>query len=154
MKSICIIAIAVFSGLVVAYGQPLFKESIEQQIIAKEREELDALKRGDINAFAKLIADEAVFVNAQGPGSKAEVVRHVADFKLLEFSMEDIRFVPLSEKSGLIAYKLIQKGSSHGREFTSQVYASALWTKRDGKWLCLFSQETGARGQKSEVRDQ
>lgn len=149
MKSICIIAIAVCSGLLVAYGQPLFKESIEQQIIAKEREELEALKRGDLNAFANFIAEEAVFVNAQGPASRAQVVKNVANFKLLEFSMEDIRFVPVSEKSGLIAYKLIQKGSSHGREFTSQVYASALWTKRDGKWICLFSQETGVRPQRS-----
>jgi hypothetical protein len=85
MKSICIVAIAVCSGLLVAYGQPLFKESIEQQIIAKEREELEALKRGDLNAFANFIADEAVFVNAQGPDGKAQVVKNVADFKLLDF---------------------------------------------------------------------
>jgi hypothetical protein len=59
--------------------------------------------------------------------------------------MEDIQFVAISPKPGLIAYKINEKGSAHGREFTAKVYASALWTERDGRWVCLFSQETAGR---------
>ena len=118
---------------------------LQEQIVAKERQELEALKSGNTQEFAGLIAEEAVFVDPRGTASKAEVVGHIGDFKLLEFSMEDIKFVALSETSGVIAYKLTEKGTSHGREFTSADYASAVWIQRDGKWVCVFSQETPAR---------
>jgi hypothetical protein len=120
-------------------------ESLQQQIVAKEREELDALKSGRLDLFASLLADEAIFLNPHGPSPKAEVVKHVADFKLLDYSMEDVRFVPVADKTGLIIYKLTQKGASGGREFVSTVFVSALWTERQGKWLCLFSQESPAK---------
>lgn len=120
-------------------------DSIQQEIVSKEREELDSLKAGNLELFGKLLADDAVFVDAQGPASKAQVVKNVAEFRLLEYSMEDVRFVPVSAESGLIAYKVTEKGVSHGREFTAQVYISAVWTKHGGKWICLFSQETAAK---------
>jgi hypothetical protein len=120
-------------------------QALREQIVAKERQELDALKSGNTQEFASLIAEEAVFVDPRGTASKAEVVGHIGDFKLLEFSMDDIKFVALSETSGVIAYKLTEKGTSHGREFTSTAYASAVWVQRDGKWVCVFSQETPGR---------
>lgn len=120
-------------------------ESIQQQILAKEREELDSLKTGDLELFATLLADDALFVDAQGPATKAEVVKHVVEFRLVEYFMEDVTFVSLSTDSGLIAYKITEKGVSHGKEFSARVYISAVWTMRQGKWVCLFSQETAAR---------
>jgi hypothetical protein len=56
-----------------------------------------------------------------------------------------VRFVPLSPESGLIAYKIHEKGVSHGHEFAAQAYISSIWAERAGKWVCLFSQETAAR---------
>jgi hypothetical protein len=120
-------------------------ESIQKQIVAKEREELDTLKTGDAHLFASLLADDALFVDAQGPATKAEVVKHVAEFRLTEYLMEDVRFVSLSNDSGLIAYKITENGVSHGKEFSARVYISALWTIRQGKLVCVFSQETGSR---------
>ena len=118
---------------------------LQQQIVQKEREELDALKNGDTQAFAALLAEEAVFLNSRGPSTKPEVVKHIADFKLLDYSIEDLRFVPVGSRTGLIIYKLTEKIAGQGREFTTQVRVSALWTERDGKWVCLFSQETPAK---------
>ena len=121
------------------------RDSIQQQIVSKEREELDSLKAGNLELFGNLLGDDAVFVDAQGPASKGEVLKNVGEFRLLEYSMEDVRFVPVSAESGLITYKVTEKGISHGREFTAQVYISAVWTKQGGKWVCLFSQETAAK---------
>ena len=121
------------------------KQSLQEQIVLKERQELDTLKSGNAKEFASLIADEAVFVDQRGTASKAEVVAHVTDFKLLEYTMEEIKFVPLSARSGVIAYKLVEKASAHGREFTATAYASAVWTERNGKLVCVFSQETPAK---------
>jgi hypothetical protein len=123
--------------------------SIEQQIVAKEREGLEALKVGDLELFGKLTADDAVFVDTQGPASKAQVLKNVGGFKLTDYAMEDVRFVSISENSGLISYKITEKGVSHGKEFAAQVYVSSIWAKRGSQWVCLFSQETAARQPKS-----
>jgi hypothetical protein len=122
---------------------PLDSKTMEDQIIAKEREGLDALKAGNLDLFGRLTADEAVLVDAHGPASKAEVLKNVAGFTLTEYSMDDMKFVPISPEAGLISYKITEKGVSHGREFTAQAYVSSVWTQRGSRWLCLFSQETG-----------
>lgn len=120
-------------------------ESLRRQIVAKETQGLDYLKSGDLKAFADSTSDVAVFVDSHGPASKAEVVEHTAQFRLTEYSMEDIRFVRISADSGLIVYTLSEKGTSHGKEFAAKVYVSSLWAKPGGKWVCLFSQETAAK---------
>jgi hypothetical protein len=118
---------------------------MEQQIVAKEREGLEALKTGNLELFADLTADDAVLVDARGPASKAQVMKNVAGFKLTEYAMEDVKFVPLSPTSGLITYKISEKGVSHDKEFAASAYVSSIWTKRGAKWVCLFSQETATR---------
>ncbi|MGA2589737.1 MAG: nuclear transport factor 2 family protein [Bryobacteraceae bacterium] len=120
-------------------------EGMRQRIIAKEQEGLNDLKTGDLAAFSSSLAEDAVFVDAHGPASKAEVVEHTAGFRIQEYTMEDVRFVQLSSTSGLIAYTLTEKGTSHGRDFAAKVYVSALWAERGDKWVCVFSQETAAK---------
>lgn len=128
-----------------AHDAKTIPSSLQQQIVAKEREGLDALKAGNLEQFANLTADDAVLVDAQGPASKAQVMKNVAGFNLTDYSMEDVRFVPLSPTSGLIVYKITEKGVSHGKEFAAQAYISSIWAERESKWVCLFSQETVAR---------
>jgi hypothetical protein len=144
---VAIFVVAMAAGLWMARPKitAAANEALQQQIVSHERKELDSLKTGDMDLFASLIADDAVFLNAHGPATKSELVKHTANFRLEEFTMEDVRFVPVSANSGLITYKLTEKGNSNGTEFSAQVYVSALWTERASKWVCLFSQETAAR---------
>jgi hypothetical protein len=121
------------------------QNTLQSKILAKERQGLDCLKTGNLAEFAALTADDAVFVDAHGPASKAEVVKNTSEFRLDDYTIEDVKFVPLSSKSGLITYKLTESGTSHGKQFKAKVYVSSIWAERKGKWLCLFSQETTAR---------
>jgi Domain of unknown function (DUF4440) len=120
-------------------------DALRDQTVTQERAGLDVLKTGELAPFNASIAEEAVFVDAHGPATKAEVVEHTAAFRLHDYSMTDVRFVQLSADSGLIAYSPTESGTSHAHEFSAHVYVSAIWAKRDGKWRCLFSQETAAR---------
>ncbi|HKO04025.1 MAG TPA: nuclear transport factor 2 family protein [Candidatus Acidoferrales bacterium] len=133
------------AGTPQAASSNLVRRSFQPQILAKEREELDSLKSGNLEQFAGLLAENAVFVDAHGPATKAEVVKNTAEFRLLDYSIEDVRFIPVSAAAGLIAYKITESGVSHGRQFSAVVYVSALWTNRGGKWVCVFSQETAAK---------
>jgi hypothetical protein len=121
------------------------QNALEEKVMAKEREGLDALKSGNLELFGDLTAEDAVLVDAHGPASKAQVLQNVSAFKLTDYSMEGMEFRPLSAESGLISYKISEKGISHGKEFTAQAYVSSIWSERSGKWLCVFSQETAAR---------
>jgi ketosteroid isomerase-like protein len=118
-------------------------QSLEQQVISAERAGLDALKSGNLEQFAALTADDAILVDAQGPANKAQVMKNVAGFKLTDYLMEDVKFLAVSPNTGLVSYKITEKGVSHGKEFAAQAYISSVWTHRGTQWLCLFSQETG-----------
>lgn len=120
-------------------------EAMQQQIVAKVREEPDSRKTGNMDVFRSLIADDALFLDAHGSAGKAEVVEHSANFHLAEYAIEAVRFVPVSPKAGVMTYQLTQQGTLHGNEFAGQVWVSALCTEREGQWVCVFSQETAAR---------
>jgi hypothetical protein len=118
--------------------------SMSGQIIAKERESLEALKNGKVDQFGALTADDAIMVDARGPATKLQIMKNVADFKLKSYVMNDIRFVQLAPDTGLISYQVTEAGVSHGKEFAMKAYVSSVWTQRGGNWVRLFSQETAA----------
>ncbi len=145
MKIVSAIALisAFLLGALITSAAPA--QSMEQQIVPKEREGLDALKAGNLELFGNLTADDAVFIDTHGSATKAQVLRNVTGFRLADYSMEDVKFVQISSKSGLITYKIRESGTSHGKEFTAQAYVSSIWTKRRGNWVCVFSQESIAK---------
>jgi ketosteroid isomerase-like protein len=121
------------------------ENSLQEQVLGHERQELDAVRNADYKSFSDLIADDAVFLDPHGEAGKKEVVEHVADFKLLDYTISDVHFLKLSNHSGLVAYKLVQHISAGGHDFTKTLFASAVWEQRDGHWVTLFSQETPAK---------
>jgi hypothetical protein len=117
---------------------------LEQQILAHEREGLDAFKTGELEKFAHLTAEEVIMVDASGAAGKSQILKNVVGFSLTDYTIEDVKFVPVARNTGLISYKLTEKGVTHGKDFSARVYVSSLWTQRGDQWLCLFSQETSA----------
>jgi ketosteroid isomerase-like protein len=120
-------------------------DSMQKQIVSKEREGLEALKAGNVQRFGDLTADDAIFVDGAGLAGKTQVLTNVNGFTLTDYTMENIQFARLSGSTGLISYKITEKGNSHGRQFVARAYVSSIWGERHNKWLCLFSQETAAR---------
>jgi hypothetical protein len=106
---------------------------------------LDVLKAGDVEQFGNLTADGAIFVDAQGAASKTQVLKNVAGFTLTEYQMDEVKFARISANAGLISYKLTERGNSHRKAFAAQVYVSSIWKEQQGKWVCVFSQETAVK---------
>jgi hypothetical protein len=119
--------------------------AMQETVVAKEREGLDALKAGNLEAFGKLTADDAVLIDARGPASRAQVMKNITEFRLTDYSIEDMKFMQLSPTTGLITYKISEQGSSHGHDFSAKAFVSSIWAKRAGGWVCVFSQETGTK---------
>ncbi len=131
--------------LLIAIAALAQQNTLQDKILAKERQGLDCLKTGNLAQFAALTADHALFVDAHGPAGKAEVLKNTSELRLDDYTITDVKFVPFSSKSGLIAYTITEAGTSHGKQFKAKVYVSSIWAERRGKWLCLFSQESLAR---------
>lgn len=143
MRPIRTAALSALLVLAAVQGPSWAQPSFEQQVVAHEREGLDALKTGDTAHFGALSADEALLVDAQGPATKAELLQHVTGtFILTDYTMSAIHFLSLGPQTGLIEYDAAETGTSHGKPFSAKVYVSSIWTERDGRWQCLFSQET------------
>lgn len=143
MKVCAICAVLLLGGVAVARSAQ--DDAMQQQALAKEKQELDCLKTGNYQEFAGLIADDAVFMAGRGSAGKAEVVANTHNVRLTDYSMSNIRFVRVSDSAELVLYQLDESGTIRGQAFAEKVNVSALWAKRDGKWVCLFSQETAAR---------
>lgn len=113
-----------------------------EQITAQERKRWDARKAGSTAAFADLIAEDAVFVDSRGPEGKAAVVQHASDTKVKDYFMDNVKLVTYTATSGLITYKMTEKTiAAKNKEVSSDFLVSVFWVQRDGKWLCVFSQE-------------
>ena len=141
MQATPVLFLALLLPIVSAAAQD---NSMQRDVLAKEREELDSLKTGDYSRFATLLADDAVFVDARGAASKDVVVNNTKEFRLQDYTIENPRFVTVSKDSVMLTYKITETGISHGHSFRATVYVSAFWAKRNGNWQCLFSQETAA----------
>jgi uncharacterized protein YndB with AHSA1/START domain len=114
-----------------------------EQITAQERKRWDARKAGSTAAFADLIAEDAVFLDSRGPEGKAAVVEHASNSKLKDYFMDNVKLVSYTATSGLITYKMTEKTiAAKNKEVASDFLVSAFWVQRDGKWLCVFSQES------------
>ena len=114
-----------------------------EQITAQERKRWDARKAGSTAAFADLIAEDAVFVDSRCPEGKAAVVEHASNSKLKDYFMDNVKLVSYTATSGLITYKMTEKTiAAKNKEVASDFLVSAFWVQRDGKWLCVFSQES------------
>jgi ketosteroid isomerase-like protein len=132
------------TAAITGYAQQQNK-GLQDQIVAQERAEIEAVKMGDMAAFANFLAEDVVLVDSHGPAGKAEVLQHTADFHLRDYTMSDVKFIAISPDSGLIVYRLAESGTSHGKDFSVNVHVSALWAKRSGKWVCVYGQETAAK---------
>ena len=96
MKSLITLTLLVFTG--VFFGRPFHAapdtaRQLRAEIIAKEQQELEALKNGKAQEFADLMSDGALFVDSKGASSKAQVVSSLRDLKLFEYAMADIKFL-------------------------------------------------------------
>ena len=114
-----------------------------EQITAQERKRLDARKAGSTAAFADMIAEDAVFVDSRGPEGKAAVLEHTSNSRLRDYFMDNVKLVYNTATSGLITYKRTEKTiAGKNKEVASDFFVSVFWVQRDGKWLCVFSQES------------
>jgi hypothetical protein len=116
--------------------------------IQLETQVWDALRRGDAEADAALLAEDFLGVYASGFAGRSEHAGELANGPTVaEFELNEARLMVLSDRDVLLCYRADWRRSSAGSPAAKEsMYVSSLWSKRSGQWLNVFSQDTAAEG--------
>ncbi len=114
------------------------------EIVGQERAGLEALKKGDVAKVGAALTDDAVFVDSNGILRKPELLKQLGAVKLKDYTMSDVRFVPVSPDNGVVSYTLTESGTRQGQAFSAKVFVSSAWVRNGRQFQCVFSQKTAA----------
>jgi len=108
----------------------------------------EAFQGRDPDKVKALMTKDHVAVTSyyEGPLDRAGQLKSLPDIQLTEYAAGKLKVVPLTKDAFLVTYPLAVKGNYKGKELPAKVFASAVWVRRDGKWLEAFYQETPLGG--------
>jgi hypothetical protein len=87
----------------------------------------------------QLIANEHTIVNSF---AKADLEPMIGKAKVTTTSMDPIVVQWIDADTALLYYKWTGSGIVDGQKVPSPVYSSTIWTKKAGKWMAVYHQES------------
>ena len=122
------------------------KVSLQEAITGMERRAWEAVKARDSKTFSDLFAADGTMTDGGGIISRDSFLKTLPDLTISEYTLSDIKVMMIDKDSALITYKADVKGSFKGQAFPpNPTYVSSIWTKRGGKWMAVYHQETMAQ---------
>jgi hypothetical protein len=118
------------------------KNSLEEMLIAREKEVWELIKKKDAQGFATYLAEDQLYVTNDGVHSKAETGKGISENTLTELALDEWRVLMINKDTALVTYKLTGKGTINGQESSNVSRESTVWARRGGKWLAVFHQDT------------
>ena len=111
---------------------------------SKIKQEWDALKNRDRQAYGDLLADdyEGVEVDGRGERNKLQSINEMADLNVSNYTLWGIKVTPLNSDAVLVIYEVTMQFPPRSQVRYSRVYVGELWVKRGGQWKELHYQET------------
>lgn len=152
MKSILLAAVLTITPSYLAHGQTKPGASSrqskdEQAVLRLEREWLEALKRKDLAALDRIIADDFLITTADGQRLNKEQdlapIRD-ADFKFESGEVEGIE-VRVYGSTAVVTGTGIFKGTFKGKPFVSRERFTDIYSKRKGRWQVVASHLSPAK---------
>jgi len=116
----------------------------EKMLIANERALFDAIARHDKAAFQALVAPDGIWATPTGFVPMNLLANGLDVFDVPKFGIENAHVIWTDGNAALLPYPRTGGGSFGGHPFASVMMASTLWTKRDGKWVAVYHQESTA----------
>lgn len=122
------------------------KKGLAEQIIALEKQGWEDLKKHDIDPMARLLAEDYVAIDEDGPVDKAGNLKQLANLVLNDYTLDNIKVTVFSPDAVLLTYKGTSKGTYQGQDLGPKpYYYGSLYVRRGGQWLNVFTQETRSR---------
>jgi ketosteroid isomerase-like protein len=120
------------------------KAAIEKALIANEQKINDAVMKGDAAAFRSLVADDSVGVDESGPMPTSEFAKMLKPgmAKVTDMKLENFKVLWADADTAILTCTWSGKGTFMDQPVKSPIYAATVYTKRAGKWVAVFHQET------------
>jgi ketosteroid isomerase-like protein len=122
--------------------------AVEAELRRLNQQAVEMQLRNDVAAAQRLLADEYVFLQADGQiSNKAQNVAVLGstDFKLQSAGTEDVQ-VRVYGDVGLVIGRFIMKGSFKDSDASGEYRYMDVWVKRGGRWQNVASQATRLAG--------
>jgi len=113
-------------------------------LIELETEVWEALRSGDAERDARMLASDFLGVYPSGFADRSEHSRQLANGPTVaDYEIHEPRLMMLSEDDVLLCYRADwHRFIAGGRGPGESMYISSLWSRRSGQWLNVFSQDT------------
>lgn len=120
------------------------QDSLEETLLSQERKIIEAIQQKDTKTLEAMLADEAFAVTpGGGRQSGAQMLESLDEVTLAEYRISEVKSVQVSKDVGILTYKFTWSGSRGGENVhETTVFATSTWARRDGRWTCVFYQET------------
>ena len=114
----------------------------EATLIEKERALIDAVAKGDKDAYKALVLAGGIWTTPSGFVPMGPMADGLQAFQLPKWGIENPRVLWTDGTSALVLYTRTGGGRFDLWELAPRTLASTLWTKRDGKWVAVHHQES------------
>ena len=146
-RNLCVCAAGIVMAVVAGVSLPAQDAQGEKAIIAAERAIHEAIVKGNVAAFKQHVtADSFAIDSMMGRMSTAEFIKGFdainKDMKMESWDLTETKVIWQDANNAVLTYKWTGKGTYQGQPIPSPVWASTVWTKRNGKWTAVFHQET------------
>ncbi|MHC4401427.1 MAG: DUF4440 domain-containing protein [Planctomycetota bacterium] len=118
---------------------------LRELLLSLEQQVWKAVVKKDGTALGELLADNYLEITADGRRiEKTETVDQSPQVdEIEEYVIDCERVVSLGENNAALSYHLTLDGSCRGTTITPRErWATSIWSRIDGKWLCCFFQQT------------
>jgi hypothetical protein len=141
------IALATLGLLVFAAGlaSGQDKGGVEKTLVANEHKLNEAVAKGDKATFTALVAPDAWSADGAGFMQVADFVSVFDQLKVSSWKIEDPKVRWVDANNAIVIYTWTGAGTFQGQPLPKKVYVSTVWTKKAGKWLAAYHQESEAK---------
>jgi len=122
--------------------------SIDEEIIAAEREYWDSMITKDPEVATRLTDNESLIVGAQGVSTVTsknigEMVKSDG-WKLKKYDFSDVKVMSPAQDVAIIAYHVREELEVEGKPLTLEANDSTTWVRKGGKWVSAAHTESVA----------
>jgi hypothetical protein len=119
----------------------------EKTIIANERAINEAVVKGNLAGFKEHVAADGWSVEGQmGRAPVSEFMKQFdamsKDMKMSSWDITESKVQWVDANTAIHSYKWTGSGTVQGQPIPSPVWASTVWSKKGGKWMAVFHQES------------
>ncbi len=103
----------------------------------------DAFKTGHPETIKALMTDDHLAITPWGgQQTRDDQVKTLPELKLTDYTAGKMKITLLGSDAALVTYPLSLKGTFKGKELPTKNFATAVWVRKNGKWLEANYQET------------